>query len=106
MPPILKSNLDEAFLRRFNTIVHFPVPDVEERMQLWRKAFPDAVTLDVDLVEVAARYELAGGSIINVVQYACLKSLQRASNKIRMEDVLQGIRREIEKDGRLFKSLM
>lgn len=102
----LKSNLDEAFLRRFNTIIHFPVPDVEERLQLWRKAFPDAVTLDVDLVEVAARYELAGGSIINVVQYACLKSLQRSSNKIRMKDVLQGIRREIEKDGRLFKSLM
>ncbi|WP_020535967.1 ATP-binding protein [Lewinella cohaerens] len=102
----LKSNLDEAFLRRFNTIIHFPLPDVEERLQLWRKAFPDAVTLDVDLVEVAARYELAGGSIINVVQYACLKSLQRSSNKIRMKDVLQGIRREIEKDGRLFKSLM
>ncbi|MGH1437182.1 MAG: ATP-binding protein [Lewinella sp.] len=102
----LKSNLDEAFLRRFNTIIHFPVPDVKERLQLWRKAFPDAVTLEVDLVEVAARYELAGGSIINVVQYACLKSLQRKSNEIRMKDVLQGIRREIEKDGRLFKSLM
>jgi DNA polymerase III delta prime subunit len=102
----LKSNLDEAFLRRFNTIIHFPMPDVEERLQIWKKAFPDAVTLEVDLVEIAARYELAGGSIINVVQYACLKSLQRGSTQISMEDVLQGIRREIEKDGRLFKSLV
>lgn len=102
----LKSNLDEAFLRRFNTIIHFPMPDVEERLQIWKKAFPDAVTLELDLVEIAARYELAGGSIINVVQYACLKSLQRGSNEIKMEDVLQGIRREIEKDGRLFKSLV
>ena len=99
----LKSNLDEAFLRRFNSIIHFPIPDAEQRLSIWQKAFPENVKLDFDLMEVATRYELAGGSIINVVQYACLKALQRGDEEIRLREVLQGIRREIQKEGRLFK---
>lgn len=99
----LKSNLDEAFLRRFNSIIHFPIPDATQRQSIWQKAFPENVKLDFDLQEVATRYELAGGSIINVVQYACLKALQRGDEEIRMREVLQGIRREIQKEGRLFK---
>ena len=27
-----KSNIDEAFIRRFNTIIHFPKPDARERL--------------------------------------------------------------------------
>lgn len=99
----LKSNLDEAFLRRFNSIIHFPMPSSAQRLSLWQKAFPENVNLDFDLMEVADRYELAGGSIINAVQYACLKALQRGDEEIRAKEVLQGIRREIQKEGRLFK---
>ena len=101
----LKSNLDEAFLRRFNSIIHFPMPTAAQRLLIWQKAFPANVHLEFDLQEVAQRYEMAGGSIINAVQYACLKALQRSDEQIKLVDTLQGIRREIEKEGRLFKSL-
>jgi SpoVK/Ycf46/Vps4 family AAA+-type ATPase len=36
----LKSNMDDAFLRRFHTIIHFAIPNAFERLKLWEKAFP------------------------------------------------------------------
>lgn len=32
----LKSNMDEAFTRRFQNMVHFTIPGPEERLQLWK----------------------------------------------------------------------
>ncbi len=32
-----KNNIDQAFIRRFNGIVHFPMPDAEERLSIWQK---------------------------------------------------------------------
>src|SRR2546426_717125 len=33
-------NLDDAFMRRIQFSVAFPLPEKEERLQLWRRAFP------------------------------------------------------------------
>ncbi|MCI5146566.1 MAG: ATP-binding protein, partial [Candidatus Electrothrix sp. AR3] len=30
-----RSNIDDAFIRRFQTIIHFPIPRTEERLLLW-----------------------------------------------------------------------
>jgi SpoVK/Ycf46/Vps4 family AAA+-type ATPase len=100
-----KANMDDAFLRRFNAIIKFPFPSLEERVLLWRKSFPEEVIFsgELDLPSRAAQYELAGGSIINVVQYACLKAISRKSAEIFWQEVEQGIRREIEKEGKIFK---
>lgn len=101
-----KSNMDEAFLRRFNAVIHFPFPSQEEREQIWRKSFPDNfVYEDSELPAHLAEYELAGGSIVNVVQYVCLKAITRNTEQIKLEDALTGIKREFEKEGRVFKKL-
>ena len=53
------------------------------------------------------KFELAGGSIINVVHHACLKMLAKGPERIiLLEDVLQGIRREVEKEGKVFKNIL
>ncbi|MEL6812051.1 MAG: ATP-binding protein [Bacteroidota bacterium] len=98
----LKSNIDDAFLRRFQTVVRFPVPAVRERYRLWQNSFSDQCTLEkgVDLLEVAENYELAGGSIINAVQYASLMTLERNDKEIRMADIVKGVKREFHKNGR------
>ena len=98
----LKSNIDDAFLRRFQTVVRFPIPSARERYVLWQKAFSDKCTFEnaVDLLDIADNYELAGGSIINAVQYASLMALNRASSEIKMSDILKGVKREYHKDGR------
>jgi SpoVK/Ycf46/Vps4 family AAA+-type ATPase len=105
----LKANLDEAFLRRFNAIIRFPFPKESERVMIWRKSFPENVQFEnsLDLPEMLGKFELAGGSIINVVHHACLRMLARGPERIiLLEDVLQGIRREVEKEGKVFKNIL
>lgn len=100
-----KTNMDDAFLRRFNSIIKFPFPSFEERVLLWRKSFPPDIRFsdDLDLPLHAAQYELAGGNIINVVQYACLKAIAQHRKEISWAEVERGICREIEKEGKIFK---
>lgn len=97
----LKSNLDDAFTRRFQTMVHFPVPKAEERMKLWQKGFPTLAKMEerIDLRDLSKKYELAGGSIINIVQYCSLMSLKRKDQTIRLPDIIEGVRREFHKSG-------
>lgn len=100
----MKSNLDDAFTRRFQSVIYFPVPGKEERKQLWRKAFPDQVALQdsVNLNRLADNYEITGASIMNVVRYCSLMALKKDGKNIRisLEDIKAGIRKEYHKEGR------
>lgn len=97
-----KSNMDDAFLRRFQSIIYFPVPDAGERQRLWEQSFSKKSKMagDVDLSEIARKYKLAGGSIINVVRYASLMTIAGKSKTIRNHDIIRGIRRELQKEGK------
>ncbi len=97
-----KSNMDEAFLRRFQSIIHFPMPDSSERQRLWEQSFSKKSKLakDVDLGEISKKYKLSGGSVINVVRYASLMAITRNSNEIQRHDIIKGIRREFQKEGK------
>ena len=101
----LKSNIDDAFARRFQSVIRFPMPDASQRERLWRETFsPDCVfEAELDLKAVAKRYEMAGGSILNVVQYASLMAMSREENVIRLADVKEGIRREFLKEGKVME---
>jgi AAA+ superfamily predicted ATPase len=98
-----KSNIDEAFIRRFQSIIHFPIPSAKERLLLWKSAFPQQITLDqsVDLGVLSGSYELTGADIINVVQHCCLQSLQRKKFLIHQDDLIQAIKREFSKSGKV-----
>lgn len=99
----LKGNIDEAFARRFQSMIYFPMPGPDERYRLWAGAFSSHSRLDddVDLQRLAAEFEVAGGGIINVVRFASLMALRRGNNVIRLADIRHGIRREFHKDGKL-----
>ncbi|MBL7828099.1 MAG: ATP-binding protein [Saprospiraceae bacterium] len=101
-----KSNIDEAFVRRFQSIVHFPLPNASERRQLWEKGFPkEHLTLQgVNLDVIAQRYELSGASIMNIVQYCCLKALHRGDGKISDAEIREGVAREFYKEGKIVHS--
>ncbi len=98
-----KSNIDDAFTRRFQSIIYFPIPTSAERFQLWKNAFPEKAELDksIDLRSIAQKYELTGANIMNIVQYASLKALSQNTNKITLNDVLLGIRKELIKEGKV-----
>ncbi|MEH6628278.1 MAG: ATP-binding protein [Motiliproteus sp.] len=104
----LKSNMDDAFLRRFNAVIGFPLPGATERQKIWRISMPPEVTFDPPEPPYAllARYELAGGTIINVIHYACLQALSRSCEKqLALSDLMRGIALEMEKEGRVFKEI-
>jgi hypothetical protein len=98
----LKHNIDDAFLRRFQSMVYFPMPKAPERLTMWRRAFPSKATLedDIDLRRLADVHELSGGTIMNVARYASLMALSRGDDLIRLDDLDEGIRRECLKEGR------
>ncbi len=99
----LANNVDEAFSRRFEQIIHFPMPRQGERRLIWKKGLPDTVTLEpgADLNQLAARYEMSGGMIMNVVRFACLQAIARSETVLRQVDFAVGIRREYAKENRL-----
>jgi len=99
----LKGNIDEAFVRRFQSIIRFPMPGPEQRERLWRETFSNKTTLEqsIDLKEIAKKHELSGGSILNVVRYCSLMAMQRDSNIILQEELIEGIRKEFRKEGKV-----
>ena len=98
----IKTNIDDAFVRRFHSVVNFPMPKPTERLRIWRNAFSSKAVMEkiVDLDAVADKYDLSGGTIMNVVRYSSLKALSRNKNVILLEDIETGIRREFLKEGR------
>jgi AAA+ superfamily predicted ATPase len=98
----LKANMDEAFARRFQSVVYFPMPDAELRLRLWKSVLgPHArVADDVDLARLARDHELSGGAITNVVRYAAINALHEGRDAIRMSDLVEGVRKELRKEGR------
>jgi SpoVK/Ycf46/Vps4 family AAA+-type ATPase len=98
----LKTNIDDAFIRRFQSVIHFPMPKAAERLRIWKHAFSAKAELEkrIDLNQIAEKYELSGGTIMNVVRYASLKALSRNETRIVLEDLEDGIRKELLKEGR------
>lgn len=99
-----KTNIDQAFIRRFNSIIHFPMPNKEERLNLWKSSVPPKATLaeDIDLIAIAAKYELSGSAIVSVIHYASLQTIYKKCTVISKADILEGIKREYEKEERVF----
>jgi SpoVK/Ycf46/Vps4 family AAA+-type ATPase len=97
----LKNNIDDAFLRRFQSMVYFPMPRASERLRMWLNSFPRKARLDVDidLGRLAEKHEMSGGTIMNVARYASLMTLSRGANTIQLGDLEEGIRRERLKEG-------
>ena len=98
-----RQNLDEAFTRRFESIIYFPMPRPEERLRLWQQGFSPQAELEttVDLESIARQHTLAGGSIMNVIRYASLQALKGGSSTVALEDLTHGIRRELAKEGKV-----
>jgi hypothetical protein len=98
-----KGNIDEAFVRRFQSIIYFPMPSAKERLALWKHSLPDQIQLhkSVNLAILADTYELTGADIINVVQHCCLIALQRNDLRLKQEDLVGAIKREFGKSGKV-----
>ena len=98
-----RSNIDDAFIRRFQTIIHFPFPNAQERCQLWQKTFPVQLKCaqEIDWQQVAARFELTGAGILNVIHYCALESLAGEYDMLDAKRLEAAILREYVKEGKV-----
>ena len=98
----MKGNIDDAFMRRFSSVVHFPFPKPEERLQLWQRAFPEklAFSNEVDLKKISEKYEMAGGNITNIVAWCALMALENGDMQVTEAMLREGMARELAKEGR------
>ena len=98
----LKENMDDAFTRRFESIINFPMPDAGERFKIWKNGFSEKSVLDenVNIEQISRSHEISGGAIMNIVRYASLAALRKGQNIITDQFIQDGIRKELEKEGR------
>ncbi len=98
----LRSNVDEAFLRRLDAIVDFAVPEVEDRRRLWARNLSAGAPKsdDIDIEFLARRFTLTGGNIRNIAVGAAFRAAE-ADRLLRMEDLVRETAREYRKLGRL-----
>ena len=98
-----RNNIDEAFARRFQTIIQFPMPKADERHQIWVKTLPHQMTFDADIdwQKIATRFELSGAGILNVVHYCAVESLANPDEPLNTKWLENAIIREFIKDGKV-----
>jgi ATP-dependent 26S proteasome regulatory subunit len=79
------------------------MPDAAQRKSIWTRSFSSQTVFEdsISWDAISRDYELTGGAIMNVVQYASIMAMSRGERMIRQADILQGIRREYQKEGRM-----
>jgi hypothetical protein len=98
----LRSNVDEAFVRRLDAIIDFPMPELDDRLRLWRTNLPAGLPLatDIDHEFLARAFKLSGGNIRNVAVGAAYRAAE-AGRPVAMLDLVRETEREYRKLGRL-----
>lgn len=101
-----KNNIDDAFLRRFNSIIKFSKPTIEERIKLWNNSMPGNIEADKPLiVQIATNYELTGAQIVSAIMHASLLAIDQENRHLSKENLLFGIKAELEKEERSFNAI-
>lgn len=95
-------NIDEAFLRRINYIIHYPFPDAKARKQIWQKIFPvnTPVSNDVDYDFLAEKFEISGGNIKNIAVSAAFRAASENSD-ITMNHIILSAIHEQKKNNKV-----
>lgn len=98
----LRSNLDDAFVRRLRFIVEFPLPSYQQRRQIWKQIWPQTIpcAADLDLELLALKLEISGGNIRNIALSACFLAAADGG-EIQMQHIVHATRREYQKMGKL-----
>ena len=96
-----RNNMDQAFLRRFQSVVSFNLPTEQERLKLWNNTMPSDIpwNKEISLNELARKYELTGAAILNIVQAASINALSE-NRDIEERDLLECIQDEYLKNGK------
>ena len=73
----LAGGLDEALARRIQFKIEYPLPDVNQRLELWKRLIPPKAPCDKDLelMSIARYFEMSGGHIKNAIFRASIQAI-------------------------------
>lgn len=92
----MRRSLDGAFLRRLRFVIEFPFPDVPQRAEIWRRAFPEATPTEALDHDRLARLNIAGGVIRSIALNAAFLAAH-AGVPVDMQHVNRAARDEYQK---------
>jgi len=104
----MKKNIDSAFLRRFQSVVHFPKPGPEERQRIWQSAIPTDLPLstDIDMDLLVHEYNITASQVSNVLQSCFIDAKAIQSAKITKDILVKNMRDEYQKEDLLFENVL
>lgn len=99
----LRANLDDAFTRRLDMVVEFPLPDEDARLALWQRclASPAPARGDLNLEFFARSFALSGGNIRSAATTAAYLAAESGAC-IGGAQVTSAVQQEYRKLGRLY----
>ncbi|MDQ0850366.1 hypothetical protein QFZ65_002304 [Arthrobacter sp. B3I9] len=98
----LRANIDEAFTRRLDVVVDFPLPDAAHRRVLWDRCLGRTLEREegIDLGFLGQAFELAGGAIRSAAVTAAYLAADDGGT-VTMKHLVTAVQREYRKLGRL-----
>ncbi len=106
-----KENIDPAFMRRFQTILHFARPGPVERVKIWRIAFPQTAPYQLEekvKLDELARLDMTGAAIVESARTAAL--LAAASAKpgeqatVELKHIADAVKRQYLRESRVLSA--
>lgn len=99
----LRDNIDDAFFRRFQSALYFPMPDQRLRYHLWKQMMPSEWLPEEpeSLLDEISAYKLSGGSIVNIIQTCALKLYHQDPPSIHLQILKEAIGKEQQKEGKI-----
>lgn len=102
-----RSNIDPAFVRRFEHTIKFSNPNTTLLLKLWQQTLPEKIELDplIKPEELLRRFTISPAALVNAIYRACLMSYARQDNYLRNDDLLLCLRDiELQYKGRTISS--
>ena len=98
----MRKNLDEAFARRMQFCIEFPLPEEGDRYRIWRQIFPKEAPVagNVDLNFMSRQFKITGGNIKNIALGAAFLAASDG-RMITIAHLIRATKREYQKIGRL-----
>ncbi|MEV6279182.1 ATP-binding protein [Nocardia sp. NPDC051832] len=98
----MRDNLDEAFVRRLQFIVEFPLPSEADRARIWRTRLPAGAPRDpaIDFERMARDFALSGAGITNILLGAAFRAAAD-DQPIGTSHVLAAVASEYRKMGKV-----
>ncbi|QZY57549.1 ATP-binding protein [Crassaminicella profunda] len=95
-------NIDPAFMRRINYVIHFPFPSENYRKEIWMSIFPEKTPLknNIDFDFLSNKFELSGGNIKNIAVSSAFLAAHK-KEPIGMNHILYSIKHELRKQGKI-----